>query len=99
MQHRQHNFRRGALLRGMHVHGDASAVVHHGNGVVSVHGDVNLVREARHGFIDRIVDDFPDEVVQAHLSSRADIHSLNSIQVIRINHERRMRRIHDLVGR
>jgi hypothetical protein len=39
-----------------------------------VHGNVDLVREAGHGFVDRIVDDFPHEVVQAHVPRRADVH-------------------------
>ena len=74
VQHRQHNFRCGALLRRMHVHRDAPAVVHHGDRVVGVHGDVDLIGITGHRFIDRIVHHFPDQMVQAHLSGGADIH-------------------------
>src|SRR5229473_1588641 len=58
----------------MHVHGDAAAIVHHGNGFVRMHGDVDFIGKAGHRFIDRIVHHFPNEMVQTHLSGRADVH-------------------------
>ncbi len=74
VQHGQDDFRRGALLRLVHIHGDAAAVVHHGDGVVRVHGNVDFIREAGQRFVDRVVHYFPDEMMQAHLSGRTDVH-------------------------
>ncbi len=74
VQHGEHNFRRGALFRGVHVHRNAAAIVHHGHGIVGVHRDVHFVREARHRFVDGVVHHFPHQVVQAHLAGRADVH-------------------------
>ncbi len=74
VQHREHNFRRGTFFRGVHVHRNAAAVVHHGDGVVRVHRDVHFVREARHRFVDGVVHHFPHQVVQTHLAGRADVH-------------------------
>ncbi len=74
VQNREHDFRRGTLLRRVHVHWDAAAVVDHSDGFVGVYRDVDLVREAGHRFVDRVVDHFPHEMVQAHLPGRADVH-------------------------
>ena len=63
-----------ALFGGVHVHGNAAAVVHDGDGVVRVDGDVHFIGEARHGFVDGIVHDFPNEMVKAHFAGRADVH-------------------------
>src|SRR6201998_2080981 len=40
----------GTLLGGVHVHGNAAAVVDHGYGVVGMNGDIHFVRIARHCF-------------------------------------------------
>ncbi len=74
VQDRQHNFRSRALLRRVHVHGDAAADVDHGDRFVGVHRNVDLIRKAGHRFINRIVHHFPNEMVQAHLARRADVH-------------------------
>ncbi len=37
--------------------------------------DIDLGREAGHGLVDRVVDDLPDQMVQASLTGRADIHT------------------------
>ena len=66
----------GGLARlGLDVHGDAPAVVGDGDGVVRVdgHGDVGAV--ARQGLVDGVVHDLIDQVVQAGLGCRADIHA------------------------
>jgi hypothetical protein len=74
VQHGHHHFRRGPFFRGVHVHGNAAAVVRHRDAIVLVHHYVDLVAKSGEGFVDRIVDDFPDEVVQPHLARRADVH-------------------------
>ena len=74
VQHGEHHFGGGTLFGGVHVHGNAAAIVDDGDGIVRVHGDVDFVGVAGHGFVDGIVDDFPDQVVQAHLAGRADVH-------------------------
>ena len=74
VQHGHDNFRGRLLLRGVHVDGNAAAVVGDGDAVVVVHHDVDLVAVARHRFVDGVVDHFPDEMVQAELAGRADVH-------------------------
>src|SRR6266699_3758736 len=74
MQQRHYHFRRGALFRLVHVHGNAAAVVHHSDGLVGVHGDVDLIGVAGQRFVYGVVHHFPDEMVQTHLSRRADVH-------------------------
>src|SRR5712691_9962435 len=74
MQQRHYHFHRGALFRLVHVHGNAAAVVHHSDGLVGVHGDVDLIGVAGQRFVYGVVHHFPDEMVQAHLSRRADVH-------------------------
>ena len=74
VQHGHHDFGGGLLFGGVHVHGNAAAVVGDGDAVVVVHDDVDFVAEAGHRFVDRVVDDFPDEMMQAQLAGRADVH-------------------------
>ncbi len=57
-----------------HVHGNAAAVVDHGDGVVDVDDDIDLFGVAGKSLVDRVVDDFVDEVMQPHLAGRADVH-------------------------
>ena len=57
-----------------HVDGNAAAVVDHGDGVVDVNGDFDLVGMAGERFVDGVVHDFVDQVVQSHLAGRADVH-------------------------
>ena len=53
---------------------DAAAVVDDGDGVVDVDGDVDAAGVAAEGFINGVIDDFIDEVVQALLAGGADVH-------------------------
>ena len=57
-----------------HVDGNAAAVVDDGDGVVDVDDDVDLLGVAGESLVDRVVDDFVDEMVQPHLAGRADVH-------------------------
>ena len=74
VQHCHYHFRRRALFRLVHVHGNASAVVHHGDRVVGVHSDVDLLGKARQRFVHGIVHHLPHEMVQSHLARRPDVH-------------------------
>ena len=58
----------------VHVHRNAAAVVDHRDGIVDVNGDVDLGAVARQRFVHGVVDHFVDQVVQAHLAGRADVH-------------------------
>ncbi len=76
VQHGHHDLRGGNLLA-VNVHvidRNAAAVVDHGDRVVEVDGDFDFVGEAGERFVDRVVDDFVDEVMQSHLAGRADVH-------------------------
>ena len=57
------------------VDGDAAAVVFDATAAVILKNDVDGVAEARHGFIDRVVDDFPDEVMQTSEARGPDVHT------------------------
>ena len=56
------------------VHRNAAAVVDHRDGVVEVNGDVDFVGVTGQRFVDRVVHHFVDQMVQAHLAGRADVH-------------------------
>ncbi len=64
----------GDAVDGLVVDRDAAAVVDDGDGVVDVDGDVDAGGVAAEGFVDGVVDDFVDEVVQALLAGGADVH-------------------------
>ena len=68
------DFGGGLFFGGVHVHGNAAAVVNYGDAVVVVHGDVDLIAEAGHGFVNGVVHHFPDQVMQAELARGADVH-------------------------
>ena len=54
---------------------DAAAVVDDGDRVVGVDGDVDAGAVAGEGFVDRVVDDLVDEVVEAARPGGADVHA------------------------
>ncbi len=62
------------LRQGHHVDGNAAAIVDHGDGVVDVDDDVDLFGVAGQSLVDGVVDHFVDQMVQAHLAGRADVH-------------------------
>jgi hypothetical protein len=67
----------GALLRRrVLVDRNAPAVVFdREGGAVGVEGDVDVRGEPVHRLVDRVVEDLPDEVVQAGRSDAADVHA------------------------
>src|SRR6202035_560016 len=68
------DFSRGTFFRGVHVNGNAAAVVDHSDGIVRVNGDINFISVASHSFVDVVVNDFPDQVREAHFAGRTDVH-------------------------
>jgi hypothetical protein len=55
---------------------NSAAVINHGNGVVGVNSDEDFITVARKRFVDRIVDDLKDHVVQPGTVGRIpNVHS------------------------
>src|ERR1700730_12204546 len=77
MQFGHHDLRGGDLLAvNLHrVNGNAAAVVHDRNGVVEMNGGFDLVGVTGKRFVHRVVHYFVDQMVQAHLAGRTDVHS------------------------
>ena len=75
MQRRQHDLGRRALLLRVLVDRDPASVVDHGDRVVGMDRDLDLVAVAGERLVDRVVDDLVDEVVQAAWPGRADVHA------------------------
>ena len=59
----------------MHVDRDAAAVVDDPDAAVGEQGDLDAVGVAGHRLVDGVVDDLLDQVVQAALAGRADVHA------------------------
>ena len=75
VQRGQDQFQRRLLVLGVHVDGDAAAVVGDGDGVAGlVQRDGDGVGVAVEVFVDGVIDDFPDEVVQPLAVDAADVH-------------------------
>ena len=75
VQHGQHDLGGGALLLLVHVDGDAAAVVGDRDAVVRVQHDLDRVAVAGERLVDGVVDDLVDQVVEAALAGRADVHA------------------------
>ncbi len=56
------------------IDGNAAAVVDHGNRIVEVNGDFDLVSETGERFVDRVVHDFVHKMMQPKLARRANVH-------------------------
>jgi len=74
MELRQHDGYRWQALVGHHVDRDARAVVAHGDRVVRVEDDLDVVAAAGKSLVDRVVDHLVDEVMEAPLARGADVH-------------------------
>jgi hypothetical protein len=75
VQIRQHQFHCGHFEFRMHVDRNAAAVVADGNRAVHVHGHFDFCAITGEMFIDRVVENFENHVVQSALVRIADIHS------------------------
>ena len=74
VQNGHDHFGSGLFLRGMHIHGNAAAVIDDGDAVVVMDDDIDLVAIAGQRFIHRVIYHLPNQVVQTLLGGRADIH-------------------------
>ena len=75
VQLREHQLHGGDVLAVALAGGDAAAVVDDGHAAVGAQRHVDAVGVAGEGLVHRVVDDLPDEVVQAALTGRADVHA------------------------
>ncbi len=75
MEHRQDDSQGRNLLDRMLVDRDTPAVVGHPHPAVVEKSDIDPVAVAGQSLVDGVVDDFPDEVVQAALAGGPDVHT------------------------
>ena len=75
VQRGQHDFDRGALLHRVHVDGDAAAVVTVTDATVGQQRHLDRVAVPRERLVDRVVNDFVDQVVESALPGGADVHA------------------------
>ena len=78
MEHGEHDLGRALALVAtdrVGVDGDAAPVVLDAAAAVGEQGDADAVGEAGHRLVDGVVDDLPDEVVQAGEPGGADVHA------------------------
>ncbi|MPM27853.1 hypothetical protein SDC9_74368 [bioreactor metagenome] len=83
----KHDLHAGNARLFVNLHGNAAAVVGNGHGVVLMQRHGDFVGVAVGGFVDGVVDDFPEEVMQAALSRGADVHART--------HANRVQPLHD----
>ena len=70
----QRHFDSGLLLGRVHVDRNAAAVIAHGHATISTQGDPAVARMTGQRLVHRVVDHFPDEVVQTAHIGVADVH-------------------------
>ena len=75
VQFAEHYFERANAFGGVHADGDADSVIGYRQTFVRVNRDGDVVASAGHRFVDRVVDDFPHQVVQASRRRVADVHA------------------------
>ncbi len=59
----------------MFLHGDAAPVIFYDDRTIGVDNNGDGVGDTRHDFVDAVIDDFLDEMVQTTLICGADIHA------------------------
>jgi hypothetical protein len=59
----------------MDIDGDAAPLVLHGDGSVFVDGQRHLIAVAVDRFVNAVIDDFPNQMVEAGAIGRPDIHT------------------------
>jgi hypothetical protein len=57
------------------VHRNTATVVNNPNGAIGLHVDLNVIAVARQGFVNRVVDNLVDQVMQAPRARGADVHA------------------------
>jgi hypothetical protein len=74
MQNCHDHLEGGAMLLFVHVHGDSTAIILNRDAVVFVDAHVYFVAIACQGFVDGVVDNLIDQVVEAAEIDVADVH-------------------------
>src|SRR5271170_5510482 len=74
VQHRMHDFERRSLFRRMHIDRNSAAVVFDRDPIVAQNYNIDLGAESGERFVNRVVDDLGDEMMQAALGGVADVH-------------------------
>src|SRR5690242_13382010 len=76
VQRGEHDLRGGKFFSAHYhvINGDPAAIIDDGDGVINVNGDFDLGGVTGKRFVNGIVHDFVDEVMQSHLAIRADVH-------------------------
>ena len=74
VEHREDHLEGGAFLLFVHARRDAAAVIFDGDGIVFVDGNQDVVAETGEGFVDGVVHDFIDEVMETTVADVADVH-------------------------
>ncbi|KKW34604.1 MAG: hypothetical protein UY81_C0068G0008 [Candidatus Giovannonibacteria bacterium GW2011_GWA2_53_7] len=59
----------------MNVYRNSAPVVGYAHAIVRQKRDFNIVRKSTHGFVARVVKNFPDEMMEPRGTRRPDIHS------------------------
>ena len=75
VQHGQADLHRGTVHLRMQIHGEAASVIENAGGTVGVQRDGNIGAIARQRFVDGVIYDFINQVVQAAHVGRPDIHA------------------------
>jgi hypothetical protein len=64
VQHGHRHFQAGDVLGGMDVHRDSTSVIRHGDGIVRVNDHGHRIAVTGQRFVNRVVDDLVDQVMQ-----------------------------------
>ena len=75
VQHGHDDLNSGLVLGGVLIHGNTAPVVLHTDRSVSLDGHVDFGGVAGERFINRVIYDLVDQVVQTALSGRANVHA------------------------
>ena len=75
VQHGEHNGHRRQAGIGLHIHGNAAAVIHHFNDVVRLDGHLDMVTVASQRFVDGVIHDLVHQMVQAPRAGGTDVHT------------------------
>ena len=75
VEDREDRFQSGLTSLALDVDRNPPSVVANGNTVIRVDFDVDFSTKTGQGFVDPVVDDFPNQVVQPLGLGRTDVHS------------------------
>ncbi|KAF5032528.1 hypothetical protein DSECCO2_616350 [anaerobic digester metagenome] len=75
MKYRQGHFHGRTAGLGLGIHRDTAAVIPHGDAVIFVNRNVNLGTITGQGFVDAVVDDFINKMMQAANTGITNVHA------------------------